>query len=787
MSYHFLAMMTHVMAYVWEAGLFSGVGLTLSIMGIWLSAKCVNTWRWITIRVGDGSIKIRRFMHPIQWALLAGSLAACILAYHRYQAAKANGAKTAEARVALTKKWEKLRKLAITAGLFSCSLSTNKSMKELSTILRELARSFRDAMTLGTCMDEVGAIFSDDDDEPIKPVVKHVEGGVEEPKPKAAEVPKKPEAKKAPEDEIDDEALVDALALSKKISEERVAQSLSDDDDDEPNYNRNGLEGARELSWFQRVRNFWHRFQDADTFSELFYGHDLLNEEKDRRPKWNVMYGKWIWPAPQWTTAAKIHFHNGVRGVSSFFYDQYGYFKDNMPFVSSVVVSTVCVAACAAYFGRKASRKVVVSAKVAGSVAPVLPAAPIAPLDDKSKAGEGGKAKKNKRAKNRKQAQKESVTRGNDDDVSPNGKDKDDKKGGADEAMSWRSPGEKMDQAVGLSHAGARFKNGEASNCYQFYTYGKCSRGAACTWEHVAGPVKPCWSFSQDGKCKYGDKCKMSHASAVKKSEHLLPGKPVVTSCKLLEVVCLDRTGGKSHMNAYCANDAIIIPRHGVAGRASVSVIYDGKEWALGPTVYVSSLMPDQCWFKVPKGMKAQNNSQRMYRSPVIGETVVLQWLENGVTRMTAGPVGNEMMLGTERKIRVFDYHSSTKAGACGAAYVALSDNAIVGFHGIGSESVKVVPQFYGCNAGWMQELKDWSHSVSVNFSEDKAYPAYFHTQINIPKPGAVTETPKKPAAVAAANKGKAVESGSEEEQKSGPQPDFGVPHFDEKPKALFQ
>jgi hypothetical protein len=337
---------------------------------------------------------------------------------------------------------------------------------------------------------------------------------------------------------------------------------------------------------------------------------------------------------------------------------------------------------------------------------------------------------------------------------------------------------------VGLSHAGARFKSGEGSSCYSFYKTGKCATNN-CPFPHVAGPVKECWQFSQQGKCDYGVKCKHAHidkSSGSKKPEHLLPGKPVVSSCKLLEVVCLDRSGRKSHLNAYCANDAIIIPRHGVAGRASVSVIQDGKEFALGPTVYVSALMPDQCWFKVPKGMRAQNNSQRVYRAPVIGETAVLQWLENGVIRMTAGPIGNEMMLGKDRNIRVFDYHSSTKAGACGAAYVSLSDGAVIGFHGIGSESVKVVPQFYGCNVGWSQELKDWSHSVNKNFSEDTAYAAEFHKEINTPKAGAFTEIPKASAA-AAGSKGKAAESDSQEEQKQ----DFGVPHFDETPKPLFQ
>jgi uncharacterized protein YuzB (UPF0349 family) len=114
------------------------------------------------------------------------------------------------------------------------------------------------------------------------------------------------------------------------------------------------------------------------------------------------------------------------------------------------------------------------------------------------------------------------------------------------------------------------------------------------------------------------------------------------------------------------------------------------------------------------------------------------------------------MMLGKDRNIRVFDYHSSTKAGACGAPYVALSDGAIVGFHGIGAASVKVVPQFYACNAGWAQELKDWSHSVNVNFGDDDTYSAEHNREINVingkPVPG--HEAEKSPALLTVNQKG---------------------------------
>jgi hypothetical protein len=260
--------------------------------------------------------------------------------------------------------------------------------------------------------------------------------------------------------------------------------------------------------------------------------------------------------------------------------------------------------------------------------------------------------------------------------------------------------------------------------CVQFMRTKSCDRGDNCPFSHVR-PAPICDEWRQDGKCSKNSAsspCKFAHPESFKKkAEQLQPGKPVIRDVFKLEIHSYDRTGNMARCNAHITRDTIIVPRHCCAGRVKVCAVIDNKEVDLGPIAYVSKTMPDQCWFRKANN-SIKNNTGCTYREPVIGESVLLSWLENSVSVMTAGVVQSVEMMGSDRKIKAYSYSGSTKSGTCGAVYISLVDGALVGFHGVGSESVKVLPQFFGCNAGWDHELKAWANSDATKFSEDEKY-----------------------------------------------------------------
>jgi len=727
-----------------------------------------------------------------------------VFAWRKYSAAEKAGKKTAEAKLELQKKWISLRRFIMTAGIFTCSASTNSSMKEIGAILHSLSAAFRDAMTLGTCMDEIVSVFDDDVDFPIKraetadqkPKRTRAEKRVAAAAARAAEVsddsesesddeevpvpskpappkalkPKAPKPQKPKESEdnsIDDEALATALEASKKISERRRAaqggrvsrpayivedghdSGSEPDTDDELDPVAEKVERARKSKVDIKMPRFhqtWREMLRIDAikrfFSPLTYGHNWYADEAAP----SLMMGA-MPPVEHWWTAPMIWTHEQVSVMHSFFSDWWQCVRNvKLPFATTVVISAVALAALVSYLKSPIGK--LVKRLTEGGHA-------------KRSKGKAGKAN-HKSARNNHNPH-QGQQKGN---YKKNKFDKDDERaadraedeslgnqGPQESDFQVNNPGEMMDRPIGSSFTGSyakgvpkgQFKsrrNGEASNCYHFYKTGKCPT-AECPFPHVAGPPRSCPEWVQTQTCgfekKYG-KCKLVHpvksevpqaAPVVKKAEHLLPGKPVIDSVKLIEIKSVDRSGRTSRCNAFVMNDAIIVPRHAVAGKSSVSILQGGNEFVLGAVVYVSALMPDQMWFKVPKGMKAFNNS-RVFREPVSGETVIIQWLDNGKACLSAGLVGEMVMLGKDRKVKAYDFHASTKNGACGAVYVALKDNAVVGFHGIGAESVKVVPQFYAANLGYMQELKDWSHQTNVKFSEDATYPSEHDDMIQI-------------------------------------------------------
>lgn len=253
-------------------------------------------------------------------------------------------------------------------------------------------------------------------------------------------------------------------------------------------------------------------------------------------------------------------------------------------------------------------------------------------------------------------------------------------------------------------------------NCALFYRTGRCPDGDSCKFAHVSGPQRVCSEWKQRGTCGYKG-CKYAHP--IKKSEQLMPDSPVVKAPFLCEVESIDRNGRRAFANAHVTHDTVVMPRHCVAGKVKVILIADGKRYELGVKSYISRTMPDQCWFRKPSGVK--NNSGK-YREPVVGEQCMLNWIRDALSVFTVGIVVAKQAMGADRKIVAYDYSGSTVSGSCCAVYRSLVDGAFIGLHGVGSDSPKVFPQFFGCNAGWLHELSTWSDKDTHMHVEDLKY-----------------------------------------------------------------
>jgi hypothetical protein len=328
----------------------------------------------------------------------------------------------------------------------------------------------------------------------------------------------------------------------------------------------------------------------------------------------------------------------------------------------------------------------------------------------------------------------------------------------------YEGPGDKMDAAQGPRGYGNNLHGGSAAKtahrptppganlgknnrksgesrvtyCQVFWRSGKCERGDECPYPHVR-PL--CKEFEQEGKCgrKY---CSYSHEKPTKKSEQLLPHSTPIRKPFLAEVMSKNSFGRVTKCNAFITHNVVIVPRHVCAGQTSLELCLNGNVYPLSSTAYISKFMPDQCWFPKPAGMKTTGvNNQFSMRTPADGEDVILSWLENNAGLMTAGKVSGFSMMGREQEIKAWNYSGSTKAGSCGSPYISLVDGAIIGFHGVGSTNVNVLPQFFGINAMWVDELKTFANKFTYELTKDAEYgdggtdKLYWHLAINaVPK-----------------------------------------------------
>lgn len=214
--------------------------------------------------------------------------------------------------------------------------------------------------------------------------------------------------------------------------------------------------------------------------------------------------------------------------------------------------------------------------------------------------------------------------------------------------------------------------------------------------------------------------------------EHLRPGHDVCDLPTLYSVKATDK-GGDVKTCAYVVGDFLVVPRHGASGFKEVVVYNDGKWYPLDGSAHVCRSMPDQLWFKLPKGVKWIRNKYS-YRTPVKGELVSLHSVDHSSHRpvYTTGLVGDTTYVGKDNMIALTDYDSSSKSGMCGGVYISQTDNCVVGFHGVGSAKVSTKPQFYPMTKSWDEErAKFLNGKVSFNYTEDFTYPDKWEDVIN--------------------------------------------------------
>jgi len=243
--------------------------------------------------------------------------------------------------------------------------------------------------------------------------------------------------------------------------------------------------------------------------------------------------------------------------------------------------------------------------------------------------------------------------------------------------------------------------------------------------KNTEADTKLCWKCSSPDHvfkdCKFNSickfypnctkDCKYKHPKYRKKMEHLRVNRAVVAPPILYPVKA--QVGALEQIvNAFPAWSGLIVPRHGVAGASHVEVLCGGKWFPLDKTCVLNRHMTDQVIYKFPQGMPTLCNKSRYYRDPVAGESATLFWVDSaGKMALSTGPVGAERFIGTDNKLRVFSFDGSSVSGSCGGVYIANKDNGVIGFHGLGSTSVNVMPDFYPCHKSWDEDLIKFQQS----------------------------------------------------------------------------
>jgi len=176
------------------------------------------------------------------------------------------------------------------------------------------------------------------------------------------------------------------------------------------------------------------------------------------------------------------------------------------------------------------------------------------------------------------------------------------------------------------------------------------------------------------------------------------------------------------HVCAVSLFGLLFIPHHTVGSHKHLFVLYGernelrkpipmkAKRLHLGDLIVVQSPMP--------------SISVKSMRPPVIGERVTFYWRDFNTSKQVSsnGVVGKQLVYGTvQDSVETFEYSGSTEAGSCGGLYVANTDGAIVGFHGLGT-SGSYPNQFYPCYNGMYEQMVAMS-KVTINYDFDVGTP----------------------------------------------------------------
>jgi hypothetical protein len=205
---------------------------------------------------------------------------------------------------------------------------------------------------------------------------------------------------------------------------------------------------------------------------------------------------------------------------------------------------------------------------------------------------------------------------------------------------------------------------------------------------------------------KYPKPTAATSVDVAKKPEQLRPNHMPTETPAVYVVEATYPNGTSGNVQGFAYANGLYVPRHGVSGASSVSVVYGNKKIALSEKCVVLRNGTDHVMYALPAGMR-QNKGMK-FRSPVKGEIVTLFWQranKPGALTQMSGLVGDEHWLGSDKSLRTFQFDGSTEEGCCGGVYIAAKDGYCVGIHGIGASNVTVMPEFYPMSTTWAEEL----------------------------------------------------------------------------------
>lgn len=656
-----------------------------TVMTAILAQRCYvylkNKFNYVVVTVGDAKIRIRMPRGPLEWSCIGVLFGALCFAYYKYKQCKkkCSEAKTDVAKKKLHKRWLKMKRYMIFAGLIPLQFIPG-SPNDIGLIIKQLISSYRDA---GYAIDMIDGAISlvtevfDTEDEDVGSTPENVA---------------KPTKVKKTVQFVDD---------SESESESESDSSDEEDQDDEkkhPECKECGFDTCIKTSSSSSSFEIDDHTECDSCDSQADFR--CLRDNSDRCAKCEFVYKTMITPRKKfrffWSedstqqniidklVASGQTTRQGLGYVSKKsihvwqrFDKSFRNFCDSLREYTRSAFEFVCCHKLEFAAFAIAGLALVIYTFLSRKPSPVFGPENRPPTSDveggkmKKKGGRAGKKHRSLKQK----AFKHATTAGNRDNHDISG------------------PKSSRDNAPG-DYFGGR----------------------AC--DEVPKPTPQ------------PSKKKKSKLKKAKSADQLRVGFAVCKAPILYVVRMKDNVGLVSEVCAYPVSDSLVIPRHGCAGAVSLEVCVKGVYYPLGDVAHICKSMADQLWFKVPTGCKVKFNKFK-YRAPKVGEIASLHWLDNSSPVYSTGKVGSVSYLGTDNVIEVQDFDSSSKAGACGGIYIGQTDGCVLGFHGIGGVS-NVKPQFYPISDSWISDVVKWTHGkAKYDFKKDTEYNKTYNQCIN--------------------------------------------------------